>query len=138
MPADDLSNSMKIAASGLAAQSARLRIISQNIANVESTGRTPGEDPYRRQTLTFKNVLDKETGADVVKVARYGTDPSDFQMRYMPHHPAADGEGYVKYPNVSSIIETADLKEAQRSYEANLGVVETSRNMLTRTIDLLR
>lgn len=138
MPSDDLRNSMKIAGSGLNAQSARLRIIAQNIANAQSTGRTPNEDPYRRQTVVFKNVLDKELGVPVVKVSKYDVDKSDFQIRYMPYHPAADDKGYVKFPNVNSLIESADLKEAQRSYEANLSVVETSRTMLSRTIELMR
>ena len=138
MANDDLRNSLKIAGAGLNAQSARLRIVAQNIANSQSTGRTPNEDPYRRQTVVFKNVLDKELGVPLVKVAEYGVDKSDFQTRYMPYHPAADGKGYVKFPNVSSLIEAADLKEAQRSYEANLSVVETSRTMLSRTIELMR
>jgi len=138
MPNDDLRNAMQIAGSGLNAQSARLRIVAQNIANSQSTGRTPNEDPYRRQTVTFKNVLDKEMGVPLVKVAKYDEDKSDFQMRYMPHHPAADNAGYVKFPNVNPLIESADLKEAQRSYEANLSVVETSRGMLSRTIELMR
>lgn len=138
MSGDDLNNAMQVAASGLAAQSARLRIVSQNIANSQSTGTTPDQDPYRRQTLTFKNVLDKELGVKVVKVGEYTTDKSEFPVRYMPYHPAADASGYVRFPNVNSLIESADLKEAQRSYEANLSVVETSRSMLTRTIDLMR
>lgn len=138
MPGDDLRNSMAIAGSGLAAQNARLRIISQNIANAQSTGTTPGEDPYRRQTITFKNVLDKELGTKVVAVQKYGVDDTEFPVRYMPYHPAADAAGMVKMPNVNTLIESADLKEAQRSYEANLSVVETSRTMLTRTIDLMR
>lgn len=138
MSSDDLRNAMNVAASGLNAQSARLRVVAQNIANSQSTGRSPGEDPYRRQTVTFKNVLDKELGVAVVKVDKYGVDDSAFQTRYMPHHPAADASGYVKFPNVNSLIEAADLKEAQRSYEANLSVVETSRGMLSRTIELMR
>jgi flagellar basal-body rod protein FlgC len=138
MAADDIRNATNIAGSGLAAQSARLRIIAQNIANAQSTGRTADEDPYRRQTVTFKNVLDKEMGVPVVKVVKYNSDPSPFEMRYMPYHPAANKDGYVKYPNVKTLIETADLKEAQRSYEANLSVVDTSRTMFSRTIDLMR
>lgn len=138
MPADDIRNAVGIAGSGLAAQSARLRIIAQNIANAQSTGRTSEEDPYRRQTVTFKNVLDKEMGVPVVKVVKYNNDLSPFELRYMPYHPAANKDGYVKYPNVNPLIEAADLKEAQRTYEANLSVVDTSRTMLARTIDLMR
>ena len=138
MAADDVTNSINIAGSGLAAQSARLRIIAQNIANAQTTGRTSEQDPYRRQTVTFKNVLDKQIGAAVVKVAKYNTDKSPFELRYMPYHPAANKDGYVKYPNVNPLIETADLKEAQRSYEANLSVIDTSRTMLSRTIALMQ
>ena len=138
MPADDIRNAINVAGSGLTTQSARLRIIAQNIANAQSTGRSPDQDPYRRQTVTFKNVLDKEMGVKTVKVAKYNTDPSPFEMRYMPYHPAANQDGYVKFPNVNPLIEAADLKEAQRTYEANLSVVDTSRTMLSRTIDLMR
>lgn len=138
MATDDLRNSVSIASSGLAAQSARLRVVSENIANAQSTGRSPNEDPYRRQTVTFQNVLDKELGVPVVKVAKYNSDPSPFELRYMPYHPAANKDGYVKFPNVNPLIETADLKEAQRSYEANLSVVTTSRAMLSRTIELMQ
>lgn len=136
--ADDLNNAMQVAASGLAAQSARIRIVSQNIANAQSTGADATQDPYRRQTLTFKNVLDKELGVKTVKVGEYSTDKTEFPIRYMPYHPAADQAGNVKFPNVNPLIEAADLKEAERSYEANLSVVETSRSMLSRTIDLMR
>lgn len=129
---------MGVAASGLAAQNARLRIIAQNIANAQSTGSSPTEDPYRRQTVTFKNVLDREMGVELVEVNKYGVDRSDFPVRYMPQHPAADANGMVRFPNVSPLIETADLKEAQRSYEANLSVVETTRSMMTRTLELMR
>ena len=138
MAVDDIRSATRIAGSGLAAQSARIRIIAQNIANAQSTGRTSEEDPYRRQTVTFKNVLDKEAGVKVVKVAKYNNDLSPFELRYMPYHPAANKDGYVKYPNVNPLIESADLKEAQRSYEANLSVVDTSRTMFSRTVDLMR
>lgn len=138
MSGDDLRNAMKIAGAGLNAQSARLRVVSQNIANSQSIGRTPDEDPYRRQTVSFKNVLDKELGVPIVQVEKYNLDKSPFKLRFMPYHPAADAGGYVKFPNVDPLIEAADLKEAQRSYEANLSVVETSRGMLSRTIDLMR
>ena len=136
--ADNLRNSVNVATSGLSAQSARLRIIAQNIANADTTATTPGGDPYRRQTITFENVLDKKLGVEVVRVKKYGTEPGEFPQEYNPHHPAADAAGYVKKPNVNTMIETADSKEAQRSYEANLSVIETSRQMLNQTIDLLR
>lgn len=129
---------MGVAASGLAAQNARLRVIAQNIANSQSTGSSPTEDPYRRQMLTFQNVLDRQMGVEVVKVGKYEVDRSEFPMRYMPQHPAADANGMVRFPNVNPLIESADLKEAQRSYEANLSVVETTRSMMTRTLDLMR
>ncbi len=134
----DLKNAMGVAHSGLQAQSARMRIISQNIANADSVGTRPGADPYQRQTISFKNVMDKEMGVKKVVVDRYGNDPTPFPTIYQPGHPAADVDGYVKMPNLSPVIEQADLKEAQRAYEANLGVVDVSKRMLERTIDLLR
>lgn len=133
-----LIDSLLISGAGMKAQSERLRVVAENIANADSTGRTPEEDPYRRKVVTFQNVLNRELGMETVKVDRVTQDPSDFVMRYQPWHPAANGEGYVKYPNVNSIIEVVDMKEAQRAYEANLNAVEISKSMLMRTIDLLR
>lgn len=133
-----LSDSMKIASSGMKAQSDRLRIIAENLANVDSTGVTPGAEPYRRKIVVFKNVLDKELGIDMVKIAKRTTDKSEFIKKYDPHHPAADEQGYVLYPNVNTVVETVDMKEARRAYEANLGVIEVSKAMMTRTLDLLR
>lgn len=119
-------------------QGSRLRVIAENMANADSLGKTPGADPYRRQVLTFKNALDRTLGVETVRVDRIVRDPADFELEYDPAHPAADEKGYVKLPNVNTLIELADMREAQRSYEANLKVIEASRTMLTRTIDILR
>lgn len=134
----DMINAFHIAGSGMKAQSDRLRVISQNIANADSVANTADGTPYRRKVLSFKNVLDREIGADLVKVKKYGFDKSDFRMKYEPGHPAANEEGYVKYPNVNPILEMVDMREAQRGYEANLNVIEVSKTMLQQTIGLLR
>ena len=134
----DLTQSLQISASGMKAQSARMRVVSQNLANADSTGTRPGEEPYRRKTISFKNVLDKNIGAEVVKVAKTGEDQSDFKARYDPSHPAANPEGYVLMPNVNATMELMDMKEAQRTYEANLSAIETTKSMITQTISLLR
>ncbi len=133
-----LNDSLKIAASGMKAQSDRLRVVAENIANADSTGRTPDELPYRRKMVVFRNMLDKELGVETVKVASRTTDNSDFIKKFEPYHPAADEQGYVLYPNVNTIVESVDMREARRAYEANLGVVEVSKAMLARTLDLLR
>ena len=130
--------SMKIATSGLKAQSARMRIISENIANSDSTGRAPGADPYQRRVPTFKSAMDREIGAHTVQLGKVQLDRSDFGQRYEPGHPAADPAGYVKTPNVNRLVETMDLRDAQRSYEANLNIVTATRRMITRTLDILR
>jgi flagellar basal-body rod protein FlgC len=135
---NDMLKSMSVAASGLQAQGTRLRVISENLANASSTAAAPGEDPYRRKTVTFAAELDKAIGAEEVKVKRVGTDPAPFREIYEPSHPAADANGHVKLPNVNMLIEIADMREAQRSYEANLQMIEQARAMLMRTIDLLR
>ena len=123
---NDMLKSMSVAASGLQAQGTRLRVISENLANANSTSEVPGGDPYRRKTVTFAAELDKAIGAEEVKVRKVGT------------HPAADANGHVKLPNVNMLIELADMREAQRSYEANLQMIDQARSMLMRTIDLLR
>ena len=133
-----LTDSLKIAAAGMQAQSDRLRVVAENIANADSTATTPGGQPYRRKTVMFGEVLDKEMGLPVVRVVRRGTDKSDFIQKFEPYHPAANAQGYVQYPNVNTIVETIDMKEARRAYEANLGVVEVSKAMMARTLDLLR
>lgn len=134
----ELFDSMYISASGMKAQGERLRVIAENLANVDSVGEKPGTDPYRRKTITFKSQLDREMGVDLVKVSKISNDQSDFKRKYDPGNPAADEGGYVKLPNVNALVEMTDMREAQRSYEANLKVIETSRNMLSRTIDVLR
>jgi flagellar basal-body rod protein FlgC len=134
----DLDRALAISASGMAAQSARLRVVAENLANRESTGQAPGADPYRRKTVTFTSRLDRELGAETVRVSRVAPDPSAFPERFEPGHPAADARGYVKTPNVDSLVETMDMREAQRSYSANLAVLETTRSMLLRAIEALR
>jgi flagellar basal-body rod protein FlgC len=134
----DLMDSLAISAAGMRVQGERLRVISENIANADSVSELPGGDPYRRKTITFKNELDRQAGLDLVKVSKVGLDPSEFTRKYDPNNPAADRSGYVKLPNVNALIEMSDMREAQRSYEANLKVVEVARGMLQRTIDILR
>jgi len=134
----DLVKAIKISASGMKAQGVRLRVISENIANVNSLAETPGGDPYRRKLVTFKDALDKTMGAHVVQVNKIDFDQSDFNKRYDPTHPAADRDGYVMTPNVNSLTEMMDMREAQRSYSANLDMIESSKRMIERTIDLLR
>lgn len=134
----DLDRALRISAAGMQAQSARLRVVAENLANRDSTGQTPGADPYRRKTITFRNRMDRELGTATVQVGRIGTAAGDFPQRYDPSHPAADARGYVRMPNVDSMMETMDMREAQRSYAANLQVLEVTRGMLTRTIEALR
>lgn len=135
---NDFLSSLKIAATGLHAQSARMRVIAENLANADSAGKTPDEAPYRRKIPTFHAVMDRELGGTKVQIGRIALDQSDFDSRYEPGHPAADATGYVRYPNVSSLIETMDMRQAQRSYEANLNVVTVIRQMLGATLDILR
>jgi flagellar basal-body rod protein FlgC len=134
----DFMKSLMISAAGLQVQSGRMRVIAENIANADSTGRTPEEDPYRRQIPTVTTAFDRALGEEVVRLGRVETDRSEFESRYEPGHPAADAAGYVRYPNVSTLIETVDMREAQRTYEANLNVVSATRSMVMRTIDILR
>lgn len=135
----EIMNSIAIAASGMHAQGDRLRVISQNIANADTAATMPGEDPYRRKTIVFKNVMDKEIGAQIVKNGGIKEDmKSQFKLRFQPDHPGADANGYVRLPNINTLIETMDMREAQRSYEANLGMIEIAKSMMGRTLDLLR
>ncbi|GAB5389878.1 MAG: flagellar basal body rod protein FlgC [Alphaproteobacteria bacterium] len=134
----EFKGTMHIAASGLKAQGDRLRIVAQNLANAESTAVEPGGEPYRRKTISFQNVLDRKLGLETVEVARIGTDPSAFTREYDPSHPAADENGYLLRPNVNSLVEVMDMREAQRSYEANLKVIELARNMAGKTLELLQ
>ena len=134
----DLDRALAISASGMAMQSARLRVVAENIANRDSTGQAPGAEPYRRKTVTFAAQLDRALGAETVRVARVGRDPGELPQRFDPHHPAADANGYVRTPNVDSLVENMDMREANRSYSANLAVLETTRGMLARAIEALR
>ncbi len=134
----DFSTSLQIAAGGLHAQSARMRVIAENLANADSAAKSPDEEPYRRRIPTFSAVFDREMDAYNVKVGRMVLDQSEFDKRYEPGHPAANEAGFVNYPNVSSLIELADMREAQRTYEANLNVVRSSRSMFGQTLDILR
>jgi flagellar basal-body rod protein FlgC len=134
----DLDRALGVSAAGMAAQSTRLRVIAENVANSQTTGQTPGADPYRRKTVTFGQHMDRATGVQTVAVSRIGTDQGEFETRYDPGHPAADERGYVKTPNVNTFIEITDMQEAQGSYSANLSVLETTRGMLLRTIEALK
>jgi flagellar basal-body rod protein FlgC len=120
---DPLSAALKVAASGLEAQSMRMRVVSENLANAQSTGATPGSDPYQRKTIAFSAELDRLTGASMMEVDRIGRDNAPFRVEYEPDHPAADASGYVKMPNVNMMVELADMREASRSYEADLQIV---------------
>ena len=134
----DLGSAMSLAASGMKVQAARLRVTAENLANAESTAATPGGDPSRRKTVSFADRRDAASGLDLVDIDRYGVDRSDFELRHEPGHPAADANGNVKYPNVNPLIELTDMREAQRSYEANLNALQLARQMIGRTLDLLR
>jgi flagellar basal-body rod protein FlgC len=134
----DLMTAMEMAAKGMKAQGVRMRVISENLANAETTGKTPGSQPYRRQIVTFKNEMERASGMREVDVDKIITDNTDFVMKYDPSHPAANAKGYVAMPNVNPLVEMMDMREAQRTYEANLGVIQISRAMLSRTVDLLR
>jgi len=134
----DFLKSMMIAASGLKAQSGRMRVIAENIANAKSTGNRPGEDPYQRKIPTFKAEFDRQMRVNVVELGKIHSDKTEFELRYEPGHPAANDEGYVQLPNVNTLVEAVDMREAQRSYEANLNVVDSTRKMMQRTLDILR
>ena len=134
----DFNSSLRIAATGLHAQTARMRVIAENIANADSSPSAPGEEPYRRRIPTFQSNFDAEIGGKIVEVGKLAYDMSDFSTRYEPGHPAADARGYVQYPNVNMLVESMDMREAQRTYEANLNVVTVTRQMLGRTLDILR
>ncbi len=135
---DDLLKTMRISAAGMKAQGTRLRVISENIANADSLPRSADDQPYRRKVVTFKTELDRATGVESVRVDKVRPDTSEFQKRYDPSHPAADAKGYVLAPNVKPLIEMMDMREAQRSYEANLNVIKAAKSMLSQTIDVLR
>jgi flagellar basal-body rod protein FlgC len=134
----DFTRSMGIATSGLRAQAGRMRVISENIANADSTAQTAGGDPYRRKVPTFTSQLDRALDARTVGLGKIAPDNSDFRSKYEPSNPAADANGYVKYPNVNPLVEMTDMRDAQRSYEANLNVVSATRRMVQRTLDILK
>lgn len=134
----DLEKALTISARGLDAQATRLRVVAENLANQDTTGSSPGAAPYRRKTITFANRLDRALGADTVQVKKIGQDQRPFQKRFDPANPAADAQGYVQAPNVDPFIELMDMRDAQRTYSANLSVMSATRTMLTRVIGLLK
>jgi len=135
---DPLEAAMRTASSGLEAQSLRLRVVAENLANAQSTGSTAGADPYRRKTVTFESEIDQLTGVDLVRVKRVGIDRAPFRVEQDPGNPAADTKGFVKLPNVNILVEMADMREANRSYEANLQIFKQARDLASMDIDLLR
>jgi len=134
----DFSRSMGIATSGLRAQAGRMRVISENVANADSTAQSAGADPYRRKVPTFVSALDRALDAKLVTLGKISPDQSDFRRKYEPSNPAADATGYVKYPNVNPLVEMTDMRDAQRSYEANLNIISATRRMIQRTLDILK
>ena len=135
---NDFARSMGIATSGLRAQAGRMRVISENIANADSTAQTPGGDPYRRKVPTFSSALDRTLDAQVVTLGRIRPDPTAFRVKHDPGNPAADASGDVRLPNVNSMVEMTDMRDAQRSYEANLNIISATRRMIQRTLDILK
>jgi flagellar basal-body rod protein FlgC len=135
---NDFARSMGIATSGLRAQAGRMRVISENIANADSTAQTAGGDPYRRKVPTFSSALDRTLDAQVVTLGRIRPDPSAFRVKHDPGNPAADASGDVRLPNVNSMVEMTDMRDAQRSYEANLNIISATRRMIQRTLDILK
>lgn len=134
----DLQKALTISAHGMTVQTSRLRVIAENLANQDTTGTSPQTQPYRRKTITFANAMDRSAGTETVRVKKIGRDMGDLPLRYDPSHPAADERGYLRVPNVNSFVEVMDMKEAERSYSANLNVLQVSRSMLTRAIEMLR
>lgn len=135
---DPMQVAIRVAASGLEAQSRRMLVVSENLANAQSTGNTPGADPYTRKTVSFESALDDASGAQIVKVDQVAFDKKPYRVEYDPGHPAADADGNVKLPNVDMLVELADMRESNRTYEANLQVVKQARSLISMTIDLLR
>jgi flagellar basal-body rod protein FlgC len=134
----DLTKALSISASGMDVQTTRLRVVAENLANQDTTGSAPGAEAYRRKTIAFESRIDRALGIETVRVRRIGHDRSDPPLRYDPSHPGADAQGYVKLPNVNSFIEIMDMRDAERSYNANLSVMQATRGMLTRTIEMLK
>lgn len=135
---DPLKSIAQVAAAGMHAQSARLQVVAENVANADSTGATPGADPYRRKTISFEEFLSEETGLTSVRVSEVGKDDKPFGLRHDPAHPAADENGFIKVSNVNPILEMANMREASRSYEANMNLLEAGRRMRSQMIDLLK
>ena len=133
-----LALAMETSASGMHAQATRLRVVAENLANASATATGPGASPYRRKTVSFEQAMDRSTGAALVKIGQVGSDPAPFRSVYDPSHPAADAQGYVQMPNVSELVEVADSREAQRSYEANLAALTQARSMFNKTLDILK
>lgn len=134
----DFDDTLTISAFGMKAQSQRMRVIAENIANADSVANSPDENPYRRKLVTFRNALDREMGVNLVKVDKVKFDESDFGKKFDPTHPAADDKGYIKTTNVRTIVETMDMRQAQRTYQANVNTIESVRAMATQTLELLR
>lgn len=138
MASTDLTNIFSISGAGMQAQTARMKVVAENIANADTTATSPGEKPYQRQVVTFKNEFDRANGVNKVKVTGIFRDNSAFEKKYDPSHPAADADGYVLTPNVKPVMEAMDMRDAQRTYDANLSVIEATRVMVMRTIDVIR
>ena len=134
----DLSKALQISSKGMEVQTTRLRVIAENLANQDTTGSTPGAGPFRRKVVTFENRMNDAVGAETVKVKSISKDKTEFPLKFDPSNPAADAKGYVKMPNINSFTEVMDMREAQRSYSANLNVLDVTRSMLSRTIELLK
>ncbi len=134
----DLTSTLNISAAGMDVQNTRLQVIAENIANADTTGTTPGAEPYQRQTVTFTDQMDQATGIPLVTASQIGTDPTPDPTKYDPANPAADAQGYVKMPNVNEMVEIMDMQQAERSYSANLAVMQTTHSMLSRTLALLQ
>jgi flagellar basal-body rod protein FlgC len=134
----DITSTLNISAAGMDAQSTRLQVIAENVANADTTGATPGSAPYQRQTVTFTDQMDQSSNMPLVEASQIGTDNSPDPLKYEPANPAANAQGYVKYPNVNQMVEVMDMQEAERSYSANLAVLQTSHTMLSRTLALLQ
>ena len=133
-----LSQAMATAASAMRAQTTRLRLVAENLANAGSTSAAPGGSPYQRKVMSFEQQVDRATGASLVMPGRIAVDPAPFRSVYDPSHPAANAEGYVQMPNVSQVVEVADMREAERSYEANLAALSQARSMIAKTLDILK
>jgi flagellar basal-body rod protein FlgC len=136
--ASDLNQTLNISAAGMDAQTTRLRVIAENIANQDTTGSSPGADAYRRKTISFESAMDRAAGTETVRVKNIDVDNSDLPLRYDPANPAANPQGYIKTPNVNSFVEVMDMREAERSYSANLSVMQATRSMLNKTIEILK